>query len=49
MKFKVYIDGGVGFKEVKAKEIDGMYAVAIEQFGCQRDDILAVGPCVTIG
>ena len=24
MKFKVFIDGGIGFKEVKAKEIDGV-------------------------
>ena len=26
MKFKVFIDGGIGFKEVKAKEIDDGYA-----------------------
>lgn len=49
MKFKVFIDGGIGFKEVKAKEIDDVYAAAIKQFGCRLEDILAVGPCVTVG
>ena len=33
MEFTVFIDGGIGFKEVKAKEIDDVYAAAIEQFG----------------
>ena len=49
MKFKVYIDGGIGHKEVEAEEIDGAYAAAVEQFGCRYEDILAVGPCVTVG
>ena len=48
MKFKVFMDG-IGFKEVKAKEIDGAYVAAIKQFGCRKEDILAVGPCVTVG
>ena len=30
MKFKVFIDGGIGFKEVEADEIDGAYIAAIE-------------------
>ena len=30
MKFKVYIDGGIGFKEVAAEEIDGAYVAAIK-------------------
>ena len=49
MKFKVFIDGGIGFKEVEAKEIDDVYAAAIEQFGCRKEDILAAWPCVTVG
>ena len=48
MKFKVFMDG-IGLKEVDAEEIDGAYVAAIEQFGCRLEDILAVGPCVTIG
>ena len=40
---------GIGFKEVKAKEIDGVYAAAIEQFGCQKEDILAAWPSVAEG
>ena len=49
MKFKVFIDGGIGFKEVKAKEIDDVYAAAIKQFGCRKEDILAAWPCWRIG
>ena len=49
MKFRVFIDGGIGFKEVEAKEIDDVYAAAIKQFDCRLEDILAVGPCVTVG
>lgn len=49
MKYRVFIDGGIGFKEVRAKEIDGAYAATIKQFGCRLEDILAVGPCVTVG
>ena len=48
MKFKVII-AGIGLKEVEAKEIDGAYVVAIKQFGCRLEDILAVGPCVSVG
>ena len=48
MKFKVYIGGGIGHKEVEAEEIDGAYVAAVEQFGCPVDDILAVTPCVTM-
>ena len=48
MKFKVII-AGIGLKEVEAEEIDGAYLAAIKQFGCQLEDILAVGPCVTVG
>ena len=40
MKFKVFMDG-IGLKEVEAEEIDGVYAAAIEQFGCRKEDILA--------
>ena len=49
MKFKVFIDGGIGFKEVKAEEIDDVYAAAIEQFGCRKEDILAAWPSVAVG
>ena len=49
MKFKVFIDGGIGFKEVKAKEIDDVYAAAIEQFGFRIEDILAAWPTVAVG
>ena len=49
MKFKVFIDGGIGFKEVKAKEIDDVYAAAIEQFGCRKEDILSAWYSVTVG
>ena len=49
MKFKVFIDGGIGFKEVKAKEIDDVYAAAIEQFGCRKEYILAAWPSVAVG
>lgn len=48
MKFKVII-AGIGLKEVEAEEIDGAYVAAVEQFGCRYEDILAVGPCVTVG
>ena len=48
MKFKVII-AGIGLKEVEAEEIDGAYVAAIKQFGCRLEDILAVGPCVTVG
>ena len=48
MKFKVII-AGIGFKEVEAEEIDAVYAAAIKQFGCRLEDVLAVGPCVTVG
>ena len=49
MKFRVFIDGGIGLRKVEAEEIDGAYAAAVEQFGCRYEDILAVGPCVTVG
>ena len=49
MKFRVFIDGGIGFKEVEAKEIDDVYAAAIEQFGCRKEDILAAWPSVAVG
>ena len=49
MKFKVFIDGGIEFKEVKAKEIDDVYAAAIEQFGCWKEDILAAWSSVAVG
>ena len=49
MKFRVFIDGGIGLRDVEAEEIDGAYAAAVEQFGCRYEDILAVGPCVTVG
>ena len=49
MKFKVFIDGGIGFKEVKAKEIDDVYAAAIKQFGCRKEDILAAWSSVAVG
>ena len=49
MKFKVFIDGGIGFKEVNAKEIDDVYVAAIEQFGCWKEDILAAWPSVAVG
>ena len=48
MKFKVII-AGIGLQEVEAEEIDGAYVAAIKQFGCQYEDILAVGPYVTVG
>ena len=48
MKFKVII-AGIGLKEVESEEIDGAYVAAIKQFGCRLEDILAVGPCVTVG
>lgn len=48
MKFKVII-AGIGLKEVEAEEIDGAYVAAIKQFGCRKEDVLAVGPCVTVG
>lgn len=48
MKFKVII-AGIGLKEVEAEEIDGAYVAAIKQFGCRLEDILSVGPCVTVG
>ena len=48
MKFKVII-AGIGLQEVEAEEIDGAYVAAIKQFGCRLEDILAVGPCVTVG
>ena len=49
MKFKVFIDGGIGFKEVEDKEIDDMYAAAIKQFDCRKEDILAAWPSVAVG
>ena len=49
MKFRVFIDGGIGFKEVKAKEIDDVYAAVIKQFGCRKEDILSAWPCGTVG
>ena len=48
MKFKVFMVG-IGLKEVEAEEIDGAYVAAIKQFGCRLEDLLAVGPCVTVG
>ena len=48
MKFKA-IMVGIGLKEVEAEDIAGTYAAAVEQFGCRYEDILAVGPCVTVG
>ena len=49
MKFKVFIDGGIGFREVKAKEIDDVYAAAIEQFGCRKGDILSAWSSAAVG
>ena len=49
MKFRVFIDGGIGFKEVEAKEIDDVYAAAIKQFGCRKEDILAAWPSGRVG
>ena len=49
MKFKVFIAGGIGFKEVEADEIDGVYAAAIEPFGCRKEDILAAWSSVAVG
>lgn len=49
MKFRVFFDGGIGFKEVEAKEIDDVYAAAIEQFGCRKEDILAAWSSVAVG
>ena len=49
MKYRVFIGGGIGLKEVETEEGDDVYAVAIKQFGCRLEDILAVGPCVTVG
>lgn len=49
MKFRVFIDGGIGFKEVEAEEIDDVYAAAIEQFGCRKEDILSAWSSVTVG
>lgn len=48
MKFKVII-AGVGLKEVEAKEIDDVYAAAIKQFGCRKEDILAAWSSVAVG
>ena len=33
---------GVGSRDVEAKDIDDAYAVAMDKFGCELDDILAV-------
>ena len=33
---------GVGSRNVEAKDIDGEYAAAMDEFGCKLDDILAV-------
>lgn len=33
---------GVGSRDVKAKDIDGAYAAAMDIFSCKLDDILAV-------
>ena len=33
---------GVGSRDVEAKDIDGAYAAAMDEFGCKPDDILAV-------
>ena len=33
---------GVGSRDVEAKDIDGAYAAAMDEFGCKLDDILAV-------
>ena len=33
---------GVGSRDVEAKDIDGAYAAAMDEFGCRLDDILAV-------
>lgn len=49
MKFRVFIDGGIGFKEVEAEEIDDVYAAAIKQFDCRKEDILAAWPSVAEG
>ena len=45
----MFIDGGIGFKEVDAEEIDGVYAAAIEQFGCRKEDVLAAWSSVAVG
>ena len=33
---------GIGSRDVEAKDIDGAYAVAMKEYGCKLDDILAV-------
>ena len=33
---------GVGSRDVEAKDIDGAYAAAMEEYGCKLEDILAV-------
>ena len=33
---------GIGVRVVEAKDIDGAYAAAMDEFGCKLDDILAV-------
>ena len=33
---------GVGSRDVEAKDIDGAYDVAMKEYGCTFDDILAV-------
>lgn len=33
---------GIGSRDVEAKDIDGAYAAAMDEFGCKLDDILAV-------
>jgi hypothetical protein len=33
---------GIGKREVEAKDIDGAYDAAMDEFGCEVDDVLAV-------
>ena len=33
---------GIGIRYVKSKDIDGAYGVAMKEYGCTFDDILAV-------
>ena len=40
-KWSVLI-AGIGVRVVEAKDIDGAYAAAMDEFGCKLDDILAV-------
>ena len=42
MKKWTVLISGVGSRDVEAKDIDGAYGVAMKEYGCTFDDILAV-------